>query len=61
MTTKYYRKGQLVWKFFTDYPVHGAFVRIIGSTDGWTESVMSIDDMEDSNTQEITEEEGEMP
>jgi len=56
MKTRYFRKGQLVWKFSDD----GAFVRIIDSAQGWAPSVMMIEDMPGSNAKEISEAEAEI-
>jgi len=61
MKARYYRKGGLIWRFFPGLDEPNAFVRIVDSSEGWTESVMCIEDMAGSNAMEITEEEGEMP
>jgi hypothetical protein len=59
MKARYYRKGGLIWRFLPGLDEPNAFVRIIDSAEGWTESVMAIEDMAGSNALEISEEEGE--
>jgi hypothetical protein len=61
MTTKYFRRGRIIWRFITDDSgdTRGD-VRLADSVAGWTPSVMMINEMTPAtDVREIPATEGE--